>query len=52
MSVTYQFSANLCAENVDAANGVIHGVSVITAGIVARGHDLAVDDTTLAQMLS
>lgn len=52
MSATHHFTANFCAENVDTVNGVVHGVSVITAGIVARGHDLAVDDTTLAQMLS
>lgn len=37
---------------VDRANGVIEGVSVITSGIKARGHDLEVDDTTVAQMLS
>jgi hypothetical protein len=35
---------------VDPVNGVIHGVSIITAGIQARGHDLEVDATTLRQM--
>jgi hypothetical protein len=52
MSATHHFTANLCAENVDVVNGVIRGVSVITAGVIARGHDLAVDDTTLVQMHS
>jgi len=37
---------------VDREAGVIRGISLITAGITARGHDLEVDDTTLAQMLA
>lgn len=35
---------------VDKENGVIKGVSVITNGVSARGHDLEIDDTTLKQM--
>ena len=37
---------------VDRQNGVIRGVSLITGGLTARGHELIVDDTTLAQMLA
>lgn len=49
---TLNFSASpLTAERVDTVNAIIRGVSVITSGVVARGHDLTVDDTTLAQML-
>jgi uncharacterized protein YjiS (DUF1127 family) len=36
--------------NVDKINGVVHGVSLITGGIKARGHDLYVDDITLQQL--
>lgn len=41
------------AENnrIDAVNGVIHGVSVITLGN-AQGHNLKIDDKTLDQILS
>ena len=35
---------------VDTLSGVIHGVSVITGGISARGHDLEVDSKTLEQL--
>jgi hypothetical protein len=35
---------------VDEKNGVIRGVSVITGGVTAKGHNLQVDDTTLLQM--
>lgn len=38
--------------SIDPANGVIRNVAIITGGIKARGHDLEVDDTTLAQMFS
>jgi hypothetical protein len=41
----------MSAENVDTVNAVIRGVSVITSGITARGHDLQVDETTIDQML-
>ena len=40
----------LSGVQVDRSNGVIRGVSVITAGITARGHDLEVDMTTLRQI--
>jgi hypothetical protein len=36
---------------VDPVNGVIHGVSVITSGVTARGHNLEVDMKTLRQLL-
>ncbi len=35
---------------VDPVSGVIHGVSIITGGISARGHDLEVDHKTLLQL--
>jgi hypothetical protein len=37
---------------IDKENGIIHGVSLITAGIEARGHDLHTDDKTLEQICS
>ncbi len=40
----------LSGVQVDRGNGIIRGVSVITAGITARGHDLEVDMTTLRQI--
>lgn len=39
------------ADKVDEENAVIRGVSIITGGLIARGHDLEVDSTTLKQML-
>jgi cell pole-organizing protein PopZ len=50
--ITLFEAAPMSGVTVDRANGVIEGVSVITSGIKARGHDLEVDDTTVAQMLS
>jgi len=47
-----QFHSALESSKVDSHNGIIHGVSIITAGISARGHDLEVDGTTLRQMKS
>jgi polyhydroxyalkanoate synthesis regulator phasin len=47
--VTFDATASV-PELVDSVNGVIRGVSVITGGVIARGHDLEVDDTTLNQM--
>ncbi|EIQ01056.1 hypothetical protein OpiT1DRAFT_05620 [Opitutaceae bacterium TAV1] len=44
------FHTDFCAENVDKVNAVIRGVSVITSGLIARGHDLEVDNTTLDQI--
>lgn len=35
---------------VDRENGCIRGVSMITAGVVARGHELEIDDTTVKQL--
>lgn len=40
----------LAPQAVDAESGMISGVSVITKGI-AKGHDLIVDETTLAQVV-
>jgi len=40
----------LAAERVDAKNGVIYGVTVITSGREARGHSLHVDDRCVKQM--
>ena len=45
-----EFASDFTSANVDKINGVIRGVSVITSGVTARGHDLEVDDTTLKQM--
>lgn len=42
----YQFDVN---GRIDDANGVVHGVSLITMGN-ARGHNLEVDETTLEQL--
>ena len=38
------------ADKIDTVNAVIRGVSVITSGLIARGHDLEVDQVTLDQM--
>lgn len=48
---TIQFQVGLSGA-VDRSSGVIRGVSLITSGIEAVGHDLHVDETTLTQMLS
>jgi hypothetical protein len=45
-------ASDLSNQSVDTDNAVIRGVSVCTAGLVARGHDLTVDSTTLKQMLA
>ena len=45
------FEATPCTlESVDKINAIIRGVSVITSGIVARGHDLEVDEQTMQEM--
>lgn len=44
------FDQGLQFGKIDPINGVIYGVSVITCGIKARGHDLEVDRTTLTQL--
>lgn len=48
----YDFAATLGGSTVDKEAGVIRGVSIITSGVTAKGHNLEVDDTTLEQMLS
>lgn len=48
----FVFNSALGMERVEAANAVIHGVSIITCGVQAVGHELHVDGTTLDQMLS
>lgn len=50
--VVYQFECAAGSTSVDKEKGIIFGVSLITAGITAKGHDLEVDHTTLEQMLS
>ena len=47
-----EFQTSFAADRVDALNGIIHGVGLITSGVKARGHELHVDDTTLTQMLA
>jgi hypothetical protein len=42
----------LTPERVDAKEGIIRGVSVITGGVKAKGHPLQVDDLCVEQMLS
>lgn len=46
-----RFHVQNTASQVDQANSVIRDVSLITGGIVAEGHDLHVDATTLTQIL-
>lgn len=48
----YDFAATLGGSTVDKEAGVIRGVSIITSGVTAKGHNLEVDETTLAQMLA
>lgn len=45
-------SSEVDAGQIDEVNAVIRGVSVITSGLIARGHDLEVDNITLQQMLA
>jgi len=52
MSQIYHFDiSSLSSDSVDETNSVIRGVSVITNGVTARGHNLEVDDKTLEQLL-
>lgn len=46
------FAVSTASPRVDATKGIIFGVSLITSGLIAKGHDLEVDKTTLEQMLS
>jgi len=47
----YRFERTLTRSSVDREKGIIKGVSVITSGVSAVGHDLEVDNKTLMQML-
>jgi hypothetical protein len=47
----HYFDSTLEDTTIDHENGIIKGVSVITSGVKARGHDLEVDKKTLVQML-
>ena len=49
---TINFEFSLVGADVGKEEGVIKGVSIITSGVQAKGHDLEVDQTTLNQMLS
>lgn len=49
MGNTYFFDIGFSG-TVDSANGIIRGVSVCTAGVKARGHDMETDQKTLLQM--
>ena len=46
----YHFEVTELSGDLDKEAGVIRGVSVITGGVQAKGHNLEVDATTLAQM--
>jgi len=47
----YTFESNYLENgNVDAINGIVRDVSVITSGVTARGHNLQVDMKCLEQM--
>ncbi len=48
----HHFAVATLSGDVDRVNGVIKGVSVITGDVKAKGHNLAVDATTLEQMRS
>jgi hypothetical protein len=45
-----EFFSKFTADKVDTTNAIIRGVSVMTSGLIARGHDLEVDGTTLDQV--
>lgn len=51
-TLSFQSSLSLSAGQVDEMNSVLRGVSVVSGGVVARGHGLTVDQTTLNQMQS
>ncbi|MDR1282389.1 MAG: hypothetical protein LBK99_16440 [Opitutaceae bacterium] len=48
---SWQLHSVFASGKVDKDSGIIRDVSIITGGLTARGHDLDVDETTLAQML-
>lgn len=47
---TIYFIADASGCKVDRTKGIVFGVSVITGGVKAKGHDLWTDSTTLLQM--
>jgi hypothetical protein len=49
-TLLYQFETANADGVVDPENAVIHGVSMITGGLTAKGHDLEVDAKTLKQI--
>jgi len=51
-SAVFSFAAGSISGRVDRDAGVIRGAAVITGGVTARGHDLEVDDETLAQIVT
>lgn len=46
----YHFEFSMVGASVKPEEGIIKGVSIITSGILAKGHDLEVDAKTLSQM--
>jgi TolA-binding protein len=48
--IRHEFHTALERSKVDAHNGIIYGVSLITGGITARGHELEVDHKTVSQL--
>lgn len=48
--IKLEFEASGIAGKVDREKGIIRGVSIITSGVTAKGHNLEVDATTLTQM--
>lgn len=52
MELDLNFQVPLAFASVDTNNGVIRGVSLMTGDLTAEGHDLEVDDTTLAQVIA
>lgn len=50
-AVTFQFHVPFSGSNVDRGNAIIRDVALITGDLIAEGHDLAVDSTTLSQIL-
>ena len=51
-SAVFSFAAGSISGRVDRDAGIIRGAAVITGGVTARGHDLEVDDETLAQIVT
>jgi hypothetical protein len=49
---TFQVADAGSGTQVDEVNCIVRGVSMITGGLIALGHDLEVDDTTLAQVFN